>query len=161
MSPNKTEPLCRQLRQQGLKLTPQRVSILQVFQSLPEGSHLSVEELHQLLVRRGQPSTISTLYRNLHLMANLGILRELDLASLHKHYELSKQTTHHHLVCVQCNRTIEFANPTVAALATRQAELAGLHMHECQLTIKVICPEALRRGWPGSISSDWSCQNIR
>jgi len=38
-----------------------------------------------------------------------GILRELELEG-HKHYELNQPYPHHHhhLICVRCNKTIEF-----------------------------------------------------
>ncbi|AKG21006.1 Fur family transcriptional regulator [Calothrix sp. 336/3] len=148
-----------ELNSKGWRLTPQRETILQVFQNLPRGNHLSAEELYEMLQKRGEAISLSTIYRTVKLMTRMGILRELELAEGHKHYELNTASPHHHhhLVCIQCNQTIEFENDSILKLALKQVEKAGLQMIDCQLTIYTICPEALRLGWPASVSSDWVC----
>ena len=78
-----------ELNSKGWRLTPQREIILQVFQNLPRGNHLSAEELHGLLEQRGETVSLSTVYRTVKLMTRMGILRELELAEGHKHYELA------------------------------------------------------------------------
>lgn len=99
---------------------------------------------------RGEAISLSTIYRTLKLMTRMGILRELELAEGHKHYELNTSSPHHHhhLVCIQCNQTIEFENDSILKTALKQVDKAGLQMIDCQLTIYGICPEALRLGWP-------------
>lgn len=148
-----------ELNEKGWRLTPQRETILQVFQNLPNGNHLSAEDLHTLLQSRGEQISLSTIYRTLKLMARMGILRELELAEGHKHYEINQPypNHHHHLVCIQCNKTIEFKNDSILKLGLKQAEKAGLHLLDCQLTIHTVCPEALRQGWPSLLPSNWSC----
>lgn len=148
-----------ELNSKGWRLTPQRETILHVFQNLPKGTHLSAEELHEALEKRDEQISLSTIYRTVKLMARMGILRELELAEGHKHYELNHPHPHHHhhLVCVQCNRTIEFKNDSILKQSLKQAEKSGLQLIDCQLTIHTICPEALRRGWPAMLPSNWAC----
>lgn len=69
-----------ELNDRGWRLTPQRETILQVFQNLPEGNHLSAEDLCSVLEEQGSPISLSTIYRTVKLMARMGILRELELA---------------------------------------------------------------------------------
>ncbi len=140
-------------------MTPQRETILQTFQNLQQGKHLSVEDLHSLLSEDGHDISLSTIYRTVKLMARMGILRELELAEGHKHYELNMATPHHHhhMVCVQCSRTIEFENDTVLKQSMKQVEKAGHQMIDCQLTIYTICPEAIRYGYPALPSESWMC----
>jgi Fur family ferric uptake transcriptional regulator len=147
-----------ELNDKGWRMTPQRETILQVFQDLPKGNHLSAEDLYNLLQKQGEKISLSTIYRTLKLMARMGILRELELAEGHKHYEINQpHPHHHHLVCVQCNRTIEFNNDSILKLGLKQAQKTGLHLLDCQLTIHTVCHEALRMGWPSLLSSDWCC----
>ncbi|NES95353.1 MAG: transcriptional repressor [Desertifilum sp. SIO1I2] len=148
-----------ELNSKGWRLTPQRETILHVFQNLPRGNHLSAEELYNVLHKRGEQISLSTIYRTVKLMARMGILRELELAEGHKHYELNHPYPHHHhhLVCVQCNRTIEFRNDTILKQGVKQVDKMGLELIDCQLTIHTICPEALRRGWPAMLPSNWAC----
>ncbi|NEO33932.1 MAG: transcriptional repressor [Symploca sp. SIO3C6] len=148
-----------ELNSRGWRLTPQRETILHVFQNLPRGHHLSAEELYNLLEQRGEPISLSTIYRSVKLMARMGILRELELAEGHKHYELNQPfpNHHHHLVCIQCNRTIEFKNDSILKQGMKQVEKEGFQLIDCQLTIHTICPEALRMGWPSALPSNWRC----
>lgn len=148
-----------ELNEKGWRLTPQRETILHVFQNLAKGDHLSAEDLHKLLVDKGETISLSTIYRSLKLMVRMGILRELELAEGHKHYEINQPYPHHHhhLVCIQCNRTIEFKNDSILKIGLKQSEKAGLHLLDCQLTIHTVCPEAVRQGWPSLLPSNWTC----
>lgn len=154
-----TTSLKSDLNQRGFRLTPQREKILDVFQRLPQGDHLSAEDLHNILKDGGERISLSTVYRTLNLMARIGVLREVELAEGHKHYEINPPypNHHHHLVCVQCHRTMEFKNELVSKLGLKQAEAEGFHLLNCQLTIYGVCLEALRQGWPSLLPSDWSC----
>ncbi len=135
-----------ELNERGWRLTPQRETILQVFQNLPKGKHLSAEELHLLLHGDGENISLSTIYRTLKLMARMGILRELELAEGHKHYELNQPYPHHHhhLICVRCSKTIEFKNDSILKTGTKTAQKEGYHLLDCQLTIHAVCPTCQR-----------------
>jgi Fur family ferric uptake transcriptional regulator len=99
-----------ELNERGWRMTPQRETILNTFQNLPRGEHLSAEDLRDLLADEGEQVSLSTIYRNLKLMARMGILRELELAEGQKRYEINQPSPHHHhhLICVRCSKTIEF-----------------------------------------------------
>ncbi|MEM9217634.1 MAG: Fur family transcriptional regulator [Cyanobacteria bacterium P01_F01_bin.150] len=135
------ELLKNQLNERGLRFTPQRLKILQIFQSLPRGEHWSAEELYTKLVEQKENISMSTVYRTLHVMTNLGILRELELAEDHKHYELNRSSSehHHHLICVQCNQTIEFTEEIIDYIGNKQAKAMGYHVLDCQLNLYGIC----------------------
>ena len=126
------------LNNKGYRSTSQRQKVLRVLMSLPQGEHLSAEELHETL--KENRISLSTVYRTLHLMVSIGIVRELELAEGHKHYELSRPSRdHHHLVCLNCNQTLEFAESFITALGEKTAESAGYQVLDCQLTLYGIC----------------------
>ncbi len=135
-----------ELNDRGWRLTPQRETILQVFQDLAKGNHLSAEDLYNLLKEKDQEISLSTIYRTVKLMARMGILRELELAEGHKHYELNQPYPyhHHHLICVRCSKTIEFKNDTILKTGSKTAQKEGYHLLDCQLTIHAICPTCQR-----------------
>ncbi len=139
-----------ELNERGWRLTPQRETILTIFQNLPEGNHLSAEDLYNLLIEEGQPISLSTIYRTLKLMARMGILRELELAEGHKHYEINQPSPHHHhhLICVRCNKTIEFKNDSILKTGSKTAQKEGYHLLDCQLIIHAICPPCQRSLMP-------------
>lgn len=135
-----------ELNERGWRLTPQRETILEIFQNLPTGNHLSAEDLYNLLQNQGENISLSTIYRTLKLMARMGILRELELAEGHKHYEINQPSPHHHhhLICVRCNKTIEFKNDSILKTGTKTAQKEGYHLLDCQLIIHAICPACQR-----------------
>ncbi len=139
-----------ELNERGCRMTPQREQILQVFQNLNKGRHLSAEDLYQLLQSENQHISLSTIYRTLKLMARMGILRELELAEGHKHYELNQPYPyhHHHLICVRCNKTIEFKSDSILKIGSKTAKKEGYHLLDCQLTIHAICPACQRSLMP-------------
>lgn len=132
------EELSQILRTQGFRITPQREKILDIFYSLPEGEHLSAEDLQNIL--RGESSDISlaTSYRTLKLLASLGVLRELDFAEDHKHYELARSDAgieHQHIICVECGNTEEFTSVEVFNAAVAIAEKADFELIDAQLKL--------------------------
>lgn len=135
-----------ELNERGWRLTPQRETILQVFQNLPKGEHLSAEDLYELLQEEGEGISLSTIYRTVKLMARMGILRELELAEGHKHYEINQPYPHHHhhLICVRCNKTIEFKSDSILKVGIKTTTKEGYHLLDCQLTIHAVCPTCQR-----------------
>ncbi len=140
-----------ELNAKGWRLTPQREIILKIFQDLPQGNHLSAEDLHAQLLDLDQDISLSTVYRTLKLLARMGILRQLELAEGHKHYEINQPYPHHHhhLVCVKCNKTTEFKSTSILNVGSKQAQEYGYKLLDCQLTIHAICPECQRSLLPG------------
>ena len=136
-----------ELNDRGWRLTPQRQAILQVFQDLPKGEHLSAEELYEKL-KDGSEETISlsTIYRTLKLMARMGILRELEFGEGRKNYEINQPYPHHHhhLVCVKCNKMLEFKSDSILRVGSKVAKKEGYHLLDCQLTIQAVCPTCQR-----------------
>ncbi|AFY40236.1 ferric uptake regulator, Fur family [[Leptolyngbya] sp. PCC 7376] len=151
-----------ELNSKGWRLTPQREKILNTFLNLIQGNHLSAEDLHMRLLEQGEKISLSTVYRSVKLMTRMGILRELELAEGHKHYELNQsQEHHHHLVCVQCNKTVEFEDVSINKHSIEQCQQQGFELIDCQLTITTICPEARLMGWPSALPHDWMCSRVK
>ena len=147
-SPQSPDPLTREqlslhLKERGFRLTPQREKILDIFYNLPEGEHLSAEELHNQLKTQHGDISLATSYRTLKLLASVGVLRELDFAEDHKHYELTRdpESPHHHIICVSCGRTEEFEAPEALRLAVNIAELTRFRLTDVQLKVFGFCLE--------------------
>ena len=143
------------LNQEGRRLTSQRQKILTLFENLFQGEHLSAEEIHQALARQGESISLSTIYRTLHVMVDLGVIREVELADGRKYYERSTPLTnqHHHLVCVQCGAVTEFEDDRVTQTSQRETVDRGFSLLNCQFTVYGICPQCQRSFTLGASSS--------
>lgn len=133
--------LLETLRQRGLRMTPQRETILDLFFNASEGDHLSVDEVYEQLVAQNAGVSLATTYRTLKLFVSMGVMRELDFSEDHKHYELIRnaEAPHHHIICMDCGKTAEFESPEIAALVERIAREKNLRVVDAQLKIFAHC----------------------
>lgn len=92
------------LRKRGYRLTPQRYMILSVIQEANE--HLSIEQITERVQQRNPYVSLSTIYRTLELLKQLGLIRENHLPGEQPHYEAAEGHAHHHLICRRCRTTI-------------------------------------------------------
>lgn len=105
-----------QLRARGLRVTPQRLVILDVLQHSDQ--HLSADEIFAAVQARFPSTDISTVYRTLETLVSLGMVQKVSLGENHDHFEWADEP-HHHLVCRQCGGVTEVGDDvlnTVRAL---------------------------------------------
>mgnify|MGYP002842490711 CR=1 FL=1 len=136
-------PLEVGLHQEGRRLTPQRRKILELFESIGSGMHLSAEDVHYQLVETDSRVSLATIYRTLRLLVEMGFLHELELSDGGHRFELSsnEHPDHHHLVCVSCGRTEEFECDHVLQAGKLAAENNGFKLIESTLNVRALCPK--------------------
>jgi Fe2+ or Zn2+ uptake regulation protein len=111
----------RRLRAKGKRITPQRKLVLSVLDQA--NNHLDATEIYERGRRLDARLSLSTVYRTLSLLKEVGLVRELHLDDEHHHYELDSRDGHSHLVCLTCGRVIEVdSSPFVTAAKTVGAE---------------------------------------
>ena len=84
-----TSPLGDGLHKDGKRLTPQRLKVLNLFENIGSGKHLSAEEVHEKLVKSSSKVSLATIYRTLRLLVEMGLLHELELSEGGHRYEES------------------------------------------------------------------------
>ena len=88
------------LRESGQRLTPQRLLILELLHA--HGDHMTADEIFVQAQARYPYLNISTVYRTLELLRDIGILSETDLGDDRRHFALLSDDRHHHLICLSC-----------------------------------------------------------
>ena len=131
------------LHQDGRRLTPQRKRVLELFERLGTGNHLSAEDVHQQLAQLQMKVSLATVYRTLRLLADMGFLQELELSEGGRRFELAADDhrDHHHVVCIRCGRTEEFESEPVLAAGEMAARGFGFKLIESTLNVRAICPD--------------------
>src|SRR3990170_3348399 len=106
MSSDSARPTISQaLRERGYRLTPQRLMIAEAVDK--ERQHFSAEEVFAEVRRSYLHLNISTVYRTLDLLAELGLVTQTDLGEGRVQYHGIGHSQHHHLVCQACGRRLE------------------------------------------------------
>ncbi len=140
-----TSPLVEDLHKDGKRLTPQRLKVLNLFENIGSGNHLSAEEVHEKLVKSSSKVSLATIYRTLRLLVKIGLLHELELSEGGHRYELLSNETpdHHHLICIRCGRTEEFESDEVLRAGKIAAKINGFKLIESSLNVRAICPKCI------------------
>lgn len=96
----KEKSLLEALREQGYRLTPQRMMVLEAIEASHD--HVSAEEIHARARLQYPYLNISTVYRTLELLKDKGLVAETDLGGGRFLYHPTGKAQHHHLVCRRC-----------------------------------------------------------
>jgi len=96
----------------GYRITVPRQAILDVLSKTSK--HLSAEEIYLQVHKIHPGSGLSTVYRTLELLVQVGLVFKFDFGDGRARYELIRvaegQNHHHHLVCISCNRVIDYTD---------------------------------------------------
>ena len=88
----------------GLRMTNQRALILEIIRQ----GHLDADEVYRQARDKQPRLSLSTVYRTLRMLKELGLVDELHFEETHHHYEVKPSAEHHHLVCLGCGKIVEF-----------------------------------------------------
>jgi Fur family peroxide stress response transcriptional regulator len=132
------------LRGRGLRLTGPRHAVLEVLRSVE--SHPTAEEVHRLVRRRLAGVSLGTIYRNLRILVDAGLLKELP--GPHARFDANTRA-HHHFMCERCGRIIDvdatLAAPHARALSARVASRTGFSITHHRIELFGRCRQCGKR----------------
>jgi Fur family ferric uptake transcriptional regulator len=94
------------LRSRGLRLTAQRQLVLEAVYSL---GHATPDQVHGAVSRTAAGVNITTVYRTLELLEELGLVTHAHLSHGSPTYHAAGEDQHVHLVCRDCGEVDEVA----------------------------------------------------
>lgn len=100
----------------------------------------SAQDLHAMLRQRGERVGLTTVYRTLQALAELGEIDVMRPPGGEHLYRRCSEGHHHHLVCRSCGRTVEVAGPAVESWADTVAGRHGYVDVSHTLEIFGTCP---------------------
>jgi Fur family transcriptional regulator, ferric uptake regulator len=111
------------LKAHGLRMTPQRQLILEAVASL-EG-HITAERVHQLVVRQFPDVNITTVYRTLETLEQLGLVSHTHFHDGVAQFHLAAEPPHQHMLCTRCGSETELDLGVLEPLAALLLERYG------------------------------------
>lgn len=131
------------LSRQGMLFTKERLLILQSVFS--RSDHFSADDLLFYMHGEGLEVSRATLYRNLKLLAQAGILVEADFGHGHIHYELASGNPHEHLVCTDCGKVLEVNTAAFSEAVQSVADSQGFTVTHHLLKIFGRCADCRKK----------------
>ena len=114
-------PRANRLREAGHKLTNARLTVLNVLEN--NDGHLTSAEVLEQVDKIDSSIGRASVFRTLDLLTSLSIIRPTYMnSSMTPTYVLMPDGHHHHIVCTNCNRIIEFENCGLGAIAAELEE---------------------------------------
>ena len=125
-----------ELRSRGYRVTPQRQLVLEAVAKL---GHATPEEIAATVQQTAKGINISTIYRTLELLDNLGLVTHSHLNHGAPAYHLASAASHAHLVCQSCGKIDEASQEEVAPLTKTLDEKHGFETNVSHLTVFGLC----------------------
>jgi Fur family ferric uptake transcriptional regulator len=130
----------RAIRAGGRRLTVQRAKIVTALRH--GGDHQTAESIHARVLEDEPHAgiSLSTVYRTLETLQEIGLVSALDSGSGTVSYEWSTpERPHHHLVCHRCEGVTEIELPALAGVQGQIRERTGFQPDFDHLGITGLC----------------------
>jgi Fur family transcriptional regulator, peroxide stress response regulator len=123
------------LKSHQLKVTPQRIAIIEL---MHHTGHINIDELYNAIREKFASISLATLYKNVHMMLNVSLIREVKVPGQKTKYEIEKES-HAHVMCKICGelKDVPF-NPL--ELLQNTTEMSHYVADEISVVISGICP---------------------
>jgi len=129
--------LIQVLKERGHRLTPQRQLILEAIEEIDD--HVSAESVHSKVAARFPQVNISTVYRTLELLQDLGLVTHTHFDDGIAQYHLASENPHQHMVCRRCGSTREIEVSVLDPVDRHLREQYGFEADLAHFAIVGIC----------------------
>lgn len=136
-------PRAQRLRDAGHKLTHARLTVLQVLED--SGGHITSAEVLERVSRLDARIGRASVFRALDLFTSLSVIRPTYIGtSQTPTYVLMPDGHHHHILCTQCGRVIEFDECGLGDLAQELALRLGFRLTGHLVEFYGVCADCQR-----------------
>lgn len=137
------------LKENGLKVTTQRVLILEVLSQSPD-RHLTAEEIYELVKEDYPEIGLATVYRTIQLLLELNLIDKINLDDGYVRYEIgqmgeNKKHHHHHLICLDCGEVFSFEDDLLDKLEKRILETTSFKVTDHEVKLFGYCKSCLSK----------------
>lgn len=127
--------------------TRQRQVVLEELKKLT--SHPTAADLYEITRARMPKISLGTVYRNLELLAENGVIQKLEIGGSEARFDGNPER-HYHVRCARCERVDDVHDLPGGFVKRPVKHLSGYEILGLRLEFIGICPECRKRSEPGS-----------
>ena len=135
--PKNAEDLRAALKERGWRMTPQRRLILEVI--LRSSGHISAEQVHRQVVSEYPEVNLTTVYRTLEVLEDLGYVRHTHFHGEAAQYQRTDEPAHQHVRCTVCGMDQELDVSVIEPLVDELRERYEFHADLSHTAILGVC----------------------
>lgn len=138
------------LKENGLKVTRQRLVVLEAISSCPE-EHLSADEIFALVKVDCPEIGLATVYRTIQLLSELQLIDRINFDDGYVRYEMGsafdreQKHHHHHLICSNCGKVISFQDDLLEELEEKITRTTGFEVVDHEVKLYGRCIDCRRK----------------
>lgn len=124
----------------GLRYSRQREVILTYLRSTKE--HPTAETVHTKLKEENPKLSLGTVYRNLNLLADSGVIQRLSCGDGTDHFDATVEP-HYHFICKNCGKVIDLDMPLINTFNQNAFKNTVGEVHSHQLYFYGLCKKCM------------------
>lgn len=137
------------LREKGLKVTSQRLMVLNIL-SAHGDEHLTVEEIYDLAKEESPEIGLATIYRTVQVLLELHVIEKVTFDDGFARYELNGEETgsghrHHQAICTQCGKVYSLETDLLDTLEKQVFESLGFEVTDHEVKLYGLCSACRRK----------------
>jgi Fe2+ or Zn2+ uptake regulation protein len=122
---------------QHLRMTHQREIILDELRR--SKTHPTADELYERIKRKLPRISLATVYRNLEILSEAGLIKKLEISGRQKRFDWDPGD-HDHVYCTQCQRVDNIPTASTPAPYAGVARDRGYRITGCRIEFFGLCP---------------------
>ncbi|HBZ55303.1 MAG TPA: transcriptional repressor [Syntrophobacteraceae bacterium] len=138
-SRQRLDQMLTKLREKSLRITPQRLAVLEVLAGNAE--HPTVAQVYQAVKAEFPTTSLATVYKTIILLKELGEVLELGFPEWSNRYDGCKPYPHPHMICVQCKRIMDPQLASLEELSEEMSQKTGYKILNHRLDFFGLCPQ--------------------
>jgi len=119
-----------------MRLTTQRQIILEELGKVT--SHPTANEVYDMVRKRLPRIGLGTVYRNLELMAETGIILKLEVGGTQKRFDATVDP-HYHIRCISCGKVDDIEIPVMADINKTAADISQYQILGHHIEFSGVC----------------------
>jgi Fur family peroxide stress response transcriptional regulator len=133
------EQMIYKLKQAGYKLTPQRMTILQIMSRRTD--HPNPDAIYSILKKHLPTTSPATVYKTLAVLKNINEVLEIQYSNESNRYDGVNPLPHPHIYCTKCKQLTDLSLVVFDDLLENVQKQTGYKIHSMNLLIGGICPD--------------------